>query len=269
MRACNIFVSSFARIGADEMAHRALWIWIALTVFLLAGTPAAAQFPDKFTNLKVLPKDISKHEMESTMRSFAFALGVRCDHCHVEKKAPEKGLDFAADDKDAKKTARVMLQMVAAINHDYISKVPKTPPDAEAIQVQCVTCHHGLTQPQPLNAVLAESLEKDGLQKTIALYHDLRGKYYGSGQYDFGETPLNQLSESLLAKKKNADALAVMELNFAANHPDSPWSYHMLAQAHEANGQIDKAIADYRKVLELHPDDRWAQQQIDSLSKNK
>ncbi len=117
--------------------------------------------------------------------------------------------------------------------------------------------------------MLAESLEKDGLEKTVALYHDLRGKYYGSGQYDFSEAPLNQLTESLLAKKKNADALAIMELNFAANHPDSPWYYHMLAQAHEANGQVDKAIADYRKVLELHPDDKWAKQQIDSLSKNK
>src|SRR5260221_6918075 len=191
MRACNIFVSSFEPIGADEMAYRALRTWIALPALLLAGTPAAAQFPDKFTNLKVLPKDISKHEMESTMRSFAFALGVRCDHCHVEKKAPEKGLDFAADDKEAKKTARVMLQMVAAINHDYISKVPKTPPDAGAIQVQCVTCHHGLTQPQPLNAVLAESLEKDGLEKTVALYHDLRGKYYGSNEGDRKSTRLN------------------------------------------------------------------------------
>jgi predicted TPR repeat methyltransferase len=37
----------------------------------------------------------------------------------------------------------------------------------------------------------------------------------------------------------------------------------------QANGQIDKAIADYRKVLELHPDDMWAKQQIEALSKNK
>jgi tetratricopeptide (TPR) repeat protein len=251
------------------MAYRGWWDWIALGVFLLAGTPAAAQFPDKYTNLKVLPKDLSKREMESTMREFAFALGVRCEHCHVEKKAPEHGLDFAADDKDAKKTARLMLQMVAAINHDYISKVSKTPPSATTIQVQCVTCHHGLTQPQPLHAVLAKSLDKDGLEKTIALYHELRGKYYGSGQYDFGETSLNQVAETLLAKKNNGDALAIMELNFSANHPESAWSYHMLAMAHEANGQIDKAIADYRKVLELHPDDRWAKEQIDSLSKPK
>ena len=203
------------------------------------------------------------------MRGFAFALGVRCEHCHVEKKAPEKGFDFGADEKDAKKTARVMLQMVSAINHDYISKVPKAPSDGAAIQVQCVTCHHGLTQPRPLNAVLAESLEKDGLEKTVALYHELRGTYYGSGQYDFGETSLNQFTEALLAQKKTGEALAIMELNFAENHPDSVWSYHMLAMTHAANGQIDKAIADYRKVLELHPDDQWAKEQIDALSKNK
>jgi hypothetical protein len=124
---------------------------MVLAAGLFASGLVYAQIPDKFTNLKVLPKDISKQELQSTMRGFAFALSVRCEHCHVEKKAPDKGLDFAADDKDAKKTARVMLQMVAAVNHDYISKVPKTAP----IQVQCVTCHHGLTQPQPLNAVLA------------------------------------------------------------------------------------------------------------------
>jgi predicted TPR repeat methyltransferase len=76
---------------------------------------------------------------------------------------------------------------------------------------------------------------------------------------------LNLLTESLLDKQKNAEALAIEELNFSANHPDSAWSYHMLAMTHQANGQIDKAIADYRKVLLLHPDDTWAQQQIDSL----
>jgi len=247
------------------MVHRTRWKWMVLAAGLFASRPVYAQIPDKFTNLKVLPKEISKQDLQSTMRGFAFALGVRCEHCHVEKKAPDKGLDFAADDKDEKKTARVMLQMVAAINHDYISKVPKTAP----IQVQCVTCHHGLTQPQPLKAVLAAILEKDGLDKTVALYHELRGKYYGSGQYDFGETSLNQFTESLLAQKKNSDALVIMELNFAENHPDSVWSYHMLAMTHQANGQTDKAIADYRKVLALHPDDKWAKEQIDSLTAPK
>jgi tetratricopeptide (TPR) repeat protein len=239
---------------------------IALIGIVFWSVPAAAQFPEKFTNLKVLPKDISQSELRSTMRGFAFALNVRCEHCHVEKAGGKKfDMDFAADDKEAKKTARVMLEMVAAINRDYISKVSKTPP----IQVQCVTCHHGLTEPRTLNSVLAEAVEQKGIDSAVAQYHELRQKYYGSGQYDFGETSLNQLSESLLAQKKNKEALAIMEMNFESNHPDSLWSYHLLAMAHEANGQIEKAIADYRKVLELHPDDDWAKEQIISLSKVK
>ena len=45
-------------------------------------------------------------------------------------------MDFAADDKDKKKTARVMLQMVATINHDYVSKIGTPPPTP--VRVECV-----------------------------------------------------------------------------------------------------------------------------------
>ena len=265
--------------------------WTALVTIVFCVIPAAAQSPDKYTNLQVLPKDISKPELQSTMRGFVFALGVRCNYCHAEKKdAAKPGLDFASDEKETKKTARVMLQMVAAINRDYIAKLPQTTPQtaqqtppqtappqavqsasqpAQAVQVQCVTCHHGLAQPRTLNSLLAEAIDQKGIDSAIALYGDLRKKYYGGAQYDFGETSLNQLTESLLAQEKNKEALAIMEMNFSNNHPDSVWSYHMLAMTHEANGQVADAIADYRKVLELHPDDDWAKQQIDTLSKEK
>ena len=246
--------------------------WLALAVLALLAialwtAPAAAQFPEKFTNLQVLPKDISREQLQSTMRGFAFGLGVRCDHCHVEKSddAKQSGLNYAADDKQTKKTARVMLQMVAAINRDYISKVSDMP----AEPVKCVTCHRGLAQPRTLNSVLTDTIEEKGVDSALAQYQHLRQKYYGTGEYDFGETPLNQLTESLLAQKKTKEAVAVMEMNFASNHPDSLYAYHMLAQAHQANGQIEKALADYRKVLELHPDDDWAKEQIRSLSHSK
>lgn len=39
--------------------------------------------PDKFTNLKVLPKDIGKDDLVTTMRMFARSLGLRCNPCHV------------------------------------------------------------------------------------------------------------------------------------------------------------------------------------------
>jgi len=237
--------------------------WLLLVAILLAVTPAVAQFPDKFTNLQVLPKDISRSDLQTTMRGFAFALNVRCPYCH-EQKADMK-MDFPADDKDQKKTARVMLQMVAIINRDYLSKIGKETP----VRVECVTCHHGLTQPRTLNAVLAETIEREGIDAAIKQYHDVRTQYYGTGQYDFGETPLNQLAESLLAKGKNKDAVAIMEMHFAANNPTSVWSYHVLAMSHQANGEIEKAKADYSKVFELHPDDSWAKQQLDALSSRK
>jgi hypothetical protein len=239
------------------------FLLLMIIVIAQATVPAAAQFPDKFTNLQVLPKDIPKSDLQSTMRGFVFALNVRCPYCHVQK--ADQSFDYPADDKDTKKTARIMLQMVATINHDYVSKIGRVTP----VQVECVTCHRGLTQPRPLGAVLAETMEKHGVEKAIALYHDLRKQYYGSGQYDFGETPLNQLTESLLAKDRNKEAVAIMEMNFAANSPDSVWAYHMLAMSHEANGEIDKAKADYHKVVELHPDDTWAKEQIDALSNPK
>ncbi len=240
--------------------------WAALVGIGFWAVAATGQFPDKYTNLQVLPKDITRAELQSAMRGFAFGLGVRCNYCHVEKTEGKRvELDFPADDKETKKTARVMLQMVAAINQDYIGKLSIQSP----VRVQCVTCHHGLTQPRTLNSVLAEAIDQKGLDASMALYRDLRQKYYGSGQYDFGETSLNQLCESLLAQKKNKEALAIMEMNFDSNHPDSVWSYHMLALAHIANGLTEKAIADYRKVLALHPDDDWAKEQVQTLSKPK
>jgi tetratricopeptide (TPR) repeat protein len=233
---------------------------LLLSIVLLAATPVLAQFPDKFTNLQVLPKDISKADLMSTMRRFAFALGIRCEHCHVQK--ADKTIDFPADDKDTKRTARVMLQMVAAINRDYLAKIGKTAP----VQVECVTCHHGLTQPRTLYSILAEAVDKQDVDTAIATYRDLRAKYSGTGAYDFSETPLNQLTESLLARKKNKEAVAIMEMNFGINGPTSGWSYHLLAMSHEANGEIEKAREDYRKVINLHPDDSWAKKQLDSLS---
>ena len=82
-----------------------------------------AQIPDEFTNLKLLPKDISKGELIGTMRDWAVGLGVRCSHCHV---GPDnlQGTDFASDKKKSKQTARRMLKMSRAINGDLLKDLP-------------------------------------------------------------------------------------------------------------------------------------------------
>src|SRR6185503_1734772 len=76
----------------------------AALALAIVAAPAAAQIPDKFTNLKVLPKDISKDDLISTMRGFSGGLGVRCNFCHVGGTETDlTGMKFASDDKKEKK----------------------------------------------------------------------------------------------------------------------------------------------------------------------
>jgi tetratricopeptide (TPR) repeat protein len=232
----------------------------------LAALAAEAQMPDKFTNLQYFPKTISRQELMGNMRGFSFSLGVRCQFCHAGKDGNKlEQMDFASDEKDTKKTARAMLRMVDAINQEYIAKMGRTAP----IRVECVTCHHQLSIPKTMNALLAEAIDKKDIQAAIALYRDLRKNGLGNGQYDFGETSLNILTESLLKQDKAKEAVAIMELNVEVNTPPSGWAYNLLAMSHVANKQVEKARADYQKILELNPQDEWAKKQLEQLNGSK
>ncbi|MCO5231475.1 MAG: c-type cytochrome [Chitinophagales bacterium] len=93
----------------------------------------------QFQNLKILPQNISEAELESIMKSFNTALGVKCGHCHAAK--PDgQGLDFASDAKMEKHISRGMMQMTKEINENYFSKYPQ---DGMVNQIACMTCHNG------------------------------------------------------------------------------------------------------------------------------
>jgi len=238
----------------------------AVILLSLGVLPAGAQVPDRFTNLQYFPKTISRQDLLGNMRGFSFSLGVRCQFCHAGKDGNKLDqVDFASDEKDTKKTARAMLRMVDAINQEYIAKMGRTSP----VRVECVTCHHQLSIPKTMNALLAETIDKKDIQAAIALYRDLRKNALGSGQYDFGETSLNILTESLLKQNKAKEAAAIMELNVEVNTPPSGWAYNLLAMSHVANKEVEKAKADYQKILELSPQDEWAKKQLEQLNGGK
>lgn len=231
---------------------------------IVLGVSVAAQVPDRFANLQVLPKDIPKQELTNLMRGFSFSLGVRCVTCHVGKSDGSLNeMDFASDTKETKRKARVMMQMVEAMNRNYVAKLePVT-----TARVDCVTCHHGLEKPKPLQTLLAEEFEKKDLAASIALYRDLRKNYYGGAQYDFSETSLNLLVESLGAKHTK-EAAAFMELNAEVNSLTN-WGRSLLAMAHRANGEREKAIDDFQKIVDTNPNDGWAKQQLEALKSIK
>ena len=129
---------------------------------------------------------MSREEVVGIMRGFSFSLNVRCEFCHAAKDGTDaKAMDFASDEKETKRTARKMLRMVDAVNQEYIGKLGKPSP----VQVSCVTCHHGLSIPTTMNALLADTLEKKDIPTAISQYRDLRKKYFGDGKYDFGRRP--------------------------------------------------------------------------------
>jgi hypothetical protein len=82
------------------------------------ASPAAPQaaapqnpIPDKFTNLQVLPRTISKPELVAIMKSFCKTMKVRCSHCHVANDDLSQA-DFPADDKPTKNDARELLRSI-------------------------------------------------------------------------------------------------------------------------------------------------------------
>jgi Photosynthetic reaction centre cytochrome C subunit len=119
-------------------------IILTFSIFIIqASTQQAPVQDDKPQNLKILPKNISSEELHDLMKVYAKSLGVRCNHCHAQKKDDAKKLDFASDEKPEKAIARKMMNMTTAINKKYISKIA----DHNLEHIACVTCHMGHIKP--------------------------------------------------------------------------------------------------------------------------
>jgi tetratricopeptide (TPR) repeat protein len=236
----------------------------AATLTALGAWPAAAQIPQTFENLQVLPKDIPRDSLVQTMRGFAFALGVRCTYCHVgEENAPLDRVNFKADDKAAKRKARFMLRMTDRLNAEILAPLPERsdPP----VRVDCVTCHRGSPLPKTLDVVLAEVIEQHGADSAVARYRQLREQTMPLGRYNFGEWTLNELARTLGAREKTAEAIAMLELN-AEFYPASAAIDLQLAELHRTRGERDKAIARYRSALTKQPNNPQARRRLAELT---
>ena len=123
-----------------------LSIFALVAFFLIQASEANAQIPDKFTNLKVLSKDIGKKDLMGYMKNAAIGLGVRCTFCHVGEGDDFSTFDFASDKKEHKKSARVMFSMVMQINQEFLPKVAHK--SGQSAQITCITCHNGKEHPE-------------------------------------------------------------------------------------------------------------------------
>ncbi len=232
---------------------------------VLAQAPVPSPAPaHTYENLKVLPAGIGHDDLIKVMGGFTRALGVNCAYCHVASNGRRPAADeFKLDTKDEKNVARVMMRMTDDINTRQLPLTGKDP--AHLQKVTCATCHGGLPEPRTLESVIVRSYGKDGLEGATKRYRDLRSEFYGRRAYDFGDTTLVSAAEELAENDKNvADAIVLMKLNLEFN-PQSWFTYQELGLLQERTGDVNGALASYRKAIEISPDRGASKERLEAL----
>ncbi len=103
-----------------------------------AAQPEPKKAEEVFKNIQVL-KGVPADQIIPAMQFIAASLGVECTYCHVEHA-------FDKDDKETKKTARKMMEMMFAIDKDNFSGRQ---------DVTCYSCHHGVAKPAAIPEIAA------------------------------------------------------------------------------------------------------------------
>jgi len=245
------------------MNPRSVRSTLASTVLacLLGAVPAAAQIPDEFSNVQILPKDIPKQQMVEIMRSFSMSLGVRCEFCHVAAvEGSLEGMNFATDEREAKKVARNMMRM-----SDVVNKYMRDESGVQApARVRCMTCHRGVLAPRTLSDVLLAVIETEGVDACIGRYRQLREKYHGQGTFDFSSRTLNKVAERVAVSGNLDGAITLVQLDLEFS-PDSTFSHFALGEFYLAKEDGPAALAAFEKALEAEPGNPYARQRVEAL----
>src|SRR5919106_4079993 len=178
-------------------ATSAFGIVLLLIVPVMAQSPGGGGQQAPITNLQVWPKDAPRAQVIQTMQAFNESLGVQCTYCHVQEAGGR--VDFASDEKREKRVARQMILLRDSINVMMAAIVEKPAgagPTAGSgapgapVRVLCRSCHRGLPIPRAITDVVGEAAANGGAAAGLAKYSELRARYYGGQEYDFGEAAL-------------------------------------------------------------------------------
>jgi len=113
-------------------------------------------------------------------------------------------------------------------------------------------------------SVLSKTIAEKGIEAGVAQYRDLKAKQ--SATYDFAEPELNRLGYQLLRAGKAKEAIEIFKLNVEA-YPKSSNPYDSLAEAYMTINERELAIQNYKKAVELNPNNTNAIEILKRLEK--
>lgn len=239
----------------------------ALATALAVPAATAQQWPPEIKNLQHFAADTEVGELIGTMRDFAFALGVRCQYCHVgEEGQPIATFDFASDQKETKRKARIMLSMVERINGELLAGLDVEP--AGRLRVECVTCHRGAARPEQLADILVRVASEEGGEAAVARYRELREEHLEGQAYDFGESTLMRAAERLARSDRLDAAAELLGLDLELN-PGSSWALMTLAAVEERRGELAAAIAALEQLEAANPGNPQIGQKLEELRRRR
>jgi hypothetical protein len=230
---------------------------LLFTALLVCPSRLASQdTTGAFSNLRVLPRDISRDQLNDAMLDNLLGLGLPrlqgegCLYCHVgNMEQPRSQWDYASDDKPMKLKARAMMAMVQAINTDFLARLA-TRIDT-GYRVTCQTCHAGRSDPRPLPTVIKAAFAAGGIDSAGATYRALRARYFGRDAYDFRIGALGAVAQELADRGEYDGAVALAALERDA-YPDSSlarrsWLRLMMERTLNRDG-MDAALAELDRM---------------------
>jgi tetratricopeptide (TPR) repeat protein len=247
------------------MARMGLALAAGAMGLALAPWGAGAQIPESFENLQVLPEDLPRDSLIEIMRGFSFALGVRCQYCHVGGNGVSfEDVVFESDDDPDKVKARRMLEMVRDLNDVVLPSLPER--DSPPVEVGCKTCHRAQARPVLLEDELRAALDEFGPDSASARYRSYREnpRVLLAGAFNFSEWEVNVLAERLGREGRTSDAIAIYELN-AEYYPESVSIHLSLGALHVTANDTTAAIRSYERALQLNPNSDQIRERLQTL----
>ena len=195
------------------------------------------------------------------MQGFARSLGVGCDHCHMGESM--ETMDWANDDKDAKKNAREMMRLVRTIN-EGLAGLTKT--DHTRAEVGCESCHRGLAVP-PRPSARSSRRRRSPADRTRPSPNTTACTWRPGmpGSTDFRERALNTAARRLRDEKRLPDAIALLRKN-ASLFPRSADVAAMLGSMLAESGDVEGGRAELQRALEIDPENRAARGALGRLT---
>lgn len=116
----------------------------------------------------------------------------------------------------------------------------------------------------PISEVMMKTISEKGIEAAINEYRDL--KINSSSSYNFKESQLNNLGYQLLQTGKMNEAIEVLKLNIES-YPNSANAFDSMGEACMIADKNELAIENYKKSLELNPENENARQMLEKLQK--